>query len=196
MAKQQEEEEIRIQQEKILLEEKNKEELLAKQKAEELEIIKQKEKEELIAKQKAEQLRIIQQKKDEELLAKKELEEFKMKQAENMKVLLAKRAQIANLPGNMDIPNFVNYSDNNKIDLNLELIKELRTIEAKINDIMLNLDLEGRMEIAKSVMEDIFKSETNENINMNSTKYKSLNYQINNQRLMLEKLLNHSEKYN
>ena len=196
LAKQQEEEEIRIQQEKILLEEKNKEELLAKQKAEELEIIKQKEKEELIAKQKAEQLRIIQQKKDEELLAKKELEEFKMKQAENMKVLLAKRAQIANLPGNMDIPNFVNYSDNNKIDLNLELIKELRTIEAKINDIMLNLDLEGRMEIAKSVMEDIFKSETNENINMNSTKYKSLNYQINNQRLMLEKLLNHSEKYN
>ena len=196
MAKQQEEEEIRIQQEKILLEEKNKEELLAKQKAEELEIIKQKEKEELIAKQKAEQLRIIQQKKDEELLAKKELEEFKMKQAENMKVLLAKRAQLANLPGNMDIPNFVNYSDNNKIDLNLELIKELRTIEAKINDIMLNLDLEGRMEIAKSVMEDIFKSETNENINMNSTKYKSLNYQINNQRLMLEKLLNHSEKYN
>ena len=114
LAKQREEEEIRIQQEKILLEEKNKEELLAKQKAEELEIIKQKEKEELIAKQKAEQLRIIQQKKDEELLAKKELEEFKMKQAENMKVLQAQRTQLANLPGNMDIPNFVNYSDNNK----------------------------------------------------------------------------------
>ena len=61
---------------------------------------------------------------------------------------------------------------------------------------MLNLDLEGRMEIAKSVMEDIFKSETNDTVNTNSTKYKSLNYQINNQRLMLEKLLNHSEKYN
>ena len=196
LAKQQEEEEIRIQQEKILLEEKNNEELLAKQKAEELEIKKQKEKEELIAKQKAEQLRIIQQKKEEELLAKKELEEFKMKQSENMKVLIAQRAQIANLPGNMDIPNFVNYSDNNKIDLNLELIKELKTIEAKINNIMLNLDLEGRMEIAKTVIEDIFQSETNENINMNSTKYKSLNYQINNQRLMLEKLLNYSEKYN
>ena len=86
--------------------------------------------------------------------------------------------------------------DNNKIDLNLELIKELKTIEAKINDIMLNLDLEGRMEIAKTVVEDIFQSETNENINMNSTKYKSLNYQINNQRLMLEKLLSYSEKYN
>ena len=84
------------------------------------------------------------------MLAKKELEEFKMKQAENMKVLLAQREhKLANLPGNMDIPNFVNYSDNNKIDLNLELIKELKTIEAKINDIMLNLDLEGRMEIAK-----------------------------------------------
>ncbi len=196
LAKQQEEEEIRIQQEKILLEEKMKEELLAKQRTEELEIIKQKEKEELIAKQKAEKLRIIQQKKEEELLAKKELEEFKMKQAENMKVLIAQRAQLANLPGNIDIPNFVNYSDNNKINLNLELIKELKTIEAKINNIMLNLDLEGRMEIAKSVMEDIFQSETNENINMNSTKYKSLNYQINNQRLMLEKLLNYSEKYN
>ena len=130
------------------------------------------------------------------MLAKKELEEFKMKQAENMKVLIAQRTQLANLPGNMDIPNFVNYSDDNKIDLNLELIKELKTIETKINDIMLNLDLEGRMEIAKSVMEDIFKSETNDNVNTNSTKYKSLNYQINNQRLMLEKLLNHSEKYN
>ena len=76
------------------------------------------------------------------------------------------------------------------------LLQELKTIEAKINDIMLNLDLEGRMDIAKSVMEDIFKSETNDNVNTNSTKYKSLNYQINNQRLMLEKLLNHSEKYN
>ena len=198
LAKQREEEEIRIQQEKILLEEKNKEELLAKQKAEELEIKKQKEKEELIAKQKAEQLKIIQQKKEEELLARKELEEFKMKQAENMKVLIAQRTQLANLPGNMDIPNFVNYSDSNKLnlDLDLDLIKELKTIEAKINDIMLNLDLEGRMDIAKSVMEDIFKSETNDNVNINSTKYKSLNYQINNQRLMLEKLLNHSEKYN
>ena len=96
----------------------------------------------------------------------------------------------------MDIPNFVNYSDDNKLNLDLDLIKELKTIETKINDIMLNLDLEGRMEIAKSVMEDIFKSETNDTININSTKYKSLNYQINNQRLMLEKLLNHSEKYN
>ena len=65
-----------------------------------------------------------------------------------------------------------------------------------LNNIMLNLDLEGRMEIGKTVIEDIFQSETNENINMNSTKYKSLNYQINNQRLMLEKLLNYSEKYN
>ena len=62
-----------------------------------------------------------------------------MKQAENMKVLIAQRTQLANLPGNMDIPNFVNYSDDNKLNLDLDLIKELKTIETKINDIMLNL---------------------------------------------------------
>jgi len=218
LAKQQEEEKLKKQQEKILLKEKNEEELIAKQKeveelriieqkkkeeliakqqeVEELRFTEQKKKEELIAKQKAEELRIIEQKKKEELIAKQKAEEFRANNSIKMKeVLMAQREQLYfKLSGHLPDTQPINIANRNNLDE--YLLNELKTIETKINDIMLNLDLDERMALTKAIIKDYFKSNPNKEKQINSRDYESLNYQINNQRLFLEKLLEFSGNYN
>ena len=218
LAKQQEEEKLKKQQEKILLKEKKKEELIAKQQeveelriieqkkkeeliakqqeVEELRIIEQKKKEELIAKQKAEELRIIEQKKKEELMAKQKAEEFRANNSIKMKeILMAQREQLYfKLSGHLPDTQPINIANRNNLDE--YLLNELKTIETKINDIMLNLDLDERMALTKAIIKDYFKSNPNKEKQINSRDYEGLNYQINNQRLFLEKLLEFSGKYN
>ena len=218
LAKQQEEEKLKKQQEKILLKEKNEEELIAKQKeveelriieqkkkeeliakqqeVEELRFTEQKKKEELIAKQKAEELRIIEQKKKEKLMAKQKAEEFRANNSIKMKeVLMAQREQLYfKLSGHLPDTQPINIANRNNLDE--YLLNELKTIETKINDIMLNLDLDERMALTKAIIKDYFKSNPNKEKQINSRDYEGLNYQINNQRLFLEKLLEFSGKYN
>ena len=217
LAKQQEEEKLKKQQEKILLKEKTKEELITKQKeveelriieqkkkeeliakqkeVEELRIIEQKKKEELIAKQKAEELRIIEQKKKEELIAKQKAEEFRTNRSiEVKKILMAQREQLyfelsEHLP---DQP--INIT--NRKNLDEDLLNKLKTIETRIDNIMLKLDLDERMALTKAIIKDYFKSNPNKEKQINSRDYESLNYQINNQRLFLEKLLKFTGNYN
>ena len=218
LAKQQEEEKLKKQQEKILLKEKNEEELIAKQKeveelriieqkkkeeliakqqeVEELRFTEQKKKEELIAKQKAEELRIIEQKKKEELMAKQKAEEFRANNSIKMKeILIAQREQLYfKLSGHLPDTQPINIANRNNLDENL--LNELKTIETKINDIMLNLDLDERMALTKAIIKDYFKSNPNKEKQINPRDYESLNYQINNQRLFLEKLLKFTDNYN
>ena len=218
LAKQQEEEKLKKQQEKILLKEKNEEELIAKQKeveelriieqkkkeeliakqqeVEELRFTEQKKKEELIAKQKAEELRIIEQKKKEKLMAKQKAEELRANNSIKMKeVLMAQREQLYfKLSGHLPDTQPINIANRNNLDENL--LNELKTIETKINDIMLNLDLDERMALTKAIIKDYFKSNPNKEKQINSRDYEGLNYQINNQRLFLEKLLEFSGNYN
>ena len=218
LAKQQEEEKLKKQQEKILLKEKNEEELIAKQKeveelriieqkkkeeliakqqeVEELRFTEQKKKEELIAKQKAEKLRIIEQKKKEELMAKQKAEEFRANNSIKMKeILIAQREQLYfKLSGHLPDTQPINIANRNNLDENL--LNELKTIETKINDIMLNLDLDERMALTKAIIKDYFKSNPNKEKQINPRDYESLNYQINNQRLFLEKLLKFTDNYN
>ena len=218
LAKQQEEEKLKKQQEKILLKEKKEEELIAKQKeveelriieqkkkeeliakqqeVEELRFTEQKKKEELIAKQKAEELRIIEQKKKEELMAKQKAEEFRANNSIKMKeILMAQREQLYfKLSEHLPDTQPINIANRNNLDENL--LNELKTIETKINDIMLNLDLDERMALTKAIIKDYFKSNPNKEKQINSRDYESLNYQINNQRLFLEKLLKFTDNYN
>ena len=218
LAKQQEEEKLKKQQEKILLKEKTKEELITKQKeveelriieqkkkeeliakqqeVEELRFTEQKKKEELIAKQKAEELRIIEQKKKEKLMAKQKAEEFRANNSIKMKeILIAQREQLYfKLSGHLPDTQPINIANRNNLDENL--LNELKTIETKINDIMLNLDLDERMALTKAIIKDYFKSNPNKEKQINPRDYESLNYQINNQRLFLEKLLKFTDNYN
>ena len=211
LAKQQKDEKLKKQQEKILLKEKKDEELIAKQKeveelriieqkkkeelivkqkeVEELRFAEQKKKEELIAKQEAEELRIIEQKKKGKLMTKQKAEEFRANHSIKMKkVLMAQREQLYfELSGHFPDTQPFNIANRNNLDENL--LNELKTIETKINDIMLNLDLDERMALTKAIIKDYFKSNPNKEKQINSKDYETLNYQINNQRLFLEKLL-------
>ena len=214
LARKQAEETLRQEQEKIQLEKQQQEELLAKQKAEEQRLIeeqkellaKQKAEEqrlieeqkqkELLAKQKAEQQRLIEEKKQKELLAKQEAEEFRIKQAEQLKeVLVAQRRQLYfNLPGNAAKEAQTTSYSTERDDLSKDLLNELKSIETKINDIMLNLDLDKRLDLTKNIVQDIFKSNAFQKKEIDP-KYDNLNFQINNQRKMLEELLKYSNKY-
>ena len=214
LARKQAEETLRQEQEKIQLEKQQQEELLAKQKAEEQRLIeeqkellaKQKAEEqrlieeqkqkELLAKQKAEQQRLIEEQKQKELLAKQEAEEFRIKQAEQLKeVLVAQRRQLYfNLPGNAAKEAQTTSYSTERDDLSKDLLNELKSIETKINDIMLNLDLDKRLDLTKNIVQDIFKSNAFQKKEIDP-KYDNLNFQINNQRKMLEELLKYSNKY-
>ena len=64
------------------------------------------------------------------------------------------------------------------------LINELKNIATKINDVMLNLDLDKRLDLTKKIVQDVFKSSTiKKEID---PKYETLNLQIVNQRKLLE----------
>ena len=214
LARKQAEETLRQEQEKIQLEKQQQEELLAKQKAEEQRLIeeqkellaKQKAEEqrlieeqkqkELLAKQKAEQQRLIEEKRQKELLAKQEAEKFRIQQAEQLKeVLVAQRRQLYfNLPGNAAKEVQTTSYSTERDDLSKDLLNELKSIETKINDIMLNLDLDKRLDLTKNIVQDIFKSNAFQKKEIDP-KYDNLNFQINNQRKMLEELLKYSNKY-
>ena len=194
LARKQAEETLRQEQEKIQLEKQQQEELLAKQKAEEKRLIE--EQKELLAKQKAEEQRLIEEQKQKELLAKQEAEEFRIKQAEQLKeVLVAQRRQLYfNLPGNAAKEVQTTSYSTERDDLSKDLLNELKSIETKINDIMLNLDLDKRLDLTKNIVQDIFKSNAFQKKEVDP-KYDNLNFQINNQRKMLEELLKYSNKY-
>ena len=84
-------------------------------------------------------------------------------------------------------------NNSNKSNLSESLINELKNIETKINDVMLNLDLDERLDLTKKIVQDIFKSSTaSKEID---PKYETLNLQIVNQRKLLEELLDYSNKY-
>ena len=59
---------------------------------------------------------------------------------------------------------------------------------------MLNLDLDKRLDLTKNIVQDIFKSNAFQKKEIDP-KYDNLNFQINNQRKMLEELLKYSNKY-
>ena len=106
---------------------------------------------------------------------------------------MAQRKQIyLQLPENTSQVQYEN-NNSNKSNLSENLINELRNIETKINDIMLNLDLDKRLDLTKKIVQDIFKSNTaSKEID---SKYETLNLQIVNQRKLLEELLEYSNKY-
>ena len=130
------------------------------------------------------------------LLAKQEAEEFRIKQAEQLKeVLVAQRRQLYfNLPGNAAKEVQTTSYSTERDDLSKDLLNELKSIETKINDIMLNLDLDKRLDLTKNIVQDIFKSNAFQKKEIDP-KYDNLNFQINNQRKMLEELLKYSNKY-
>jgi len=190
LARQKAEETLKQEKEKILLEKKQEEELLAKRKAEEQRIIEQQRAEELLAEQK----KLAEEQKREELLAKQKTEELRIEQTEKMKeLLMAQRKQIyLQLPENATEMQFVN-TNTNKSNLGENLINELKNIENKINDVMLNLDLDKRLDLTKKIVQDVFKSSTaTKEID---PKYETLKLQIVNQRKLLEEMLEYSNKY-
>ncbi len=190
LARQKVEETLKQEKEKILLEKKQEEELLAKRKAEEQRIIEQQRAEELLAEQK----KLAEEQKREELLAIQKAEELRVEQTEKMKeLLMAQRKQIyLQLPENATEVQFVN-TNTNKSNLGENLINELKNIENKINDVMLNLDLDKRLDLTKKIVQDVFKSSTaTKEID---PKYETLNLQIVNQRKLLEEMLDYSNKY-
>ena len=190
LARQKAEETLKQEKEKILLEKKQEEELLAKRKAEEQRIIEQQRAEELLAEQK----KLAEEQKREELLAKQKAEELRIEQTEKMKeFLMAQRKQIyLQLPENATEMQFVN-TNTNKSNLGENLINELKNIENKINDVMLNLDLDKRLDLTKKIVQDVFKSSTaTKEID---PKYETLKLQIVNQRKLLEEMLEYSNKY-
>ena len=190
LARQEAEETLKQEKEKILLEKKQEEELLAKQRAEEQMIIEQQRAKELLAEQK----KLAEEQKRKELLAKQKAEELRIAQTEKMKeLLMAQRKQIyLQLPENTSPVQSTN-NNSNKSNLSESLINELKNIETKINDVMLNLDLDKRLDLTKKIVQDVFKSSTaTKEID---PKYETLNLQIVNQRKLLEELLEYSNKY-
>ena len=139
---------------------------------------------------------MIEEQKQKELLAKQEAEEFRIKQAEQLKeILVAQRRQLYfNLPGNTAKDVKTTSYSTERDDLSKDLLNELKSIETKINDIMLNLDLDKRLDLTKNIVQDIFKSNAFQKKEIDP-KYDNLNFQINNQRKMLEELLKYSNKY-
>ena len=142
----------------------------------------------------AEQKKLAEEQKRKELLAKQKAEELRIEQTEKMKeLLMAQRKQIyLQLPENATEVQFVN-TNTNKSDLGENLINELKNIENKINDVMLNLDLDKRLDLTKKIVQDVFKSSTaTKEID---PKYETLKLQIVNQRKLLEEMLEYSNKY-
>ena len=137
---------------------------------------------------------MAEKQKREELLAKQKAEELRIEQTEKMKeLLMAQRKQIyLQLPENATQVQFVN-TNTNKSNLSESLINELKNIETKINDVMLNLDLDKRLDLTKKIIQDVFKSSTA--IKEIDPKYETLNLQIVNQRKLLEELLEYSNRY-
>ena len=129
-------------------------------------------------------------------MAKQKAEEFRANNSIKMKeILMAQREQLYfKLSGHLPDTQPINIANRNNLDE--YLLNELKTIETKINDIMLNLDLDERMALTKAIIKDYFKSNPNKEKQIKSRDYEGLNYQINNQRLFLEKLLEFSGNYN
>ncbi len=196
-----------------LIEEKEQAELLAQQEAEEQRLIDEKEQAELLAKKEAEELRLIEEKKEQELLMVKKAREERLLEQKKQKELLAKqkreelnkvtenellalREQLyVQLVGNKNESLYETlYGKSNFDKPTINLIKA-KDIEAKINNMLLNLDLNKRIDVTKSIIQDLFKSdfktEGNEVID-----FKTLNYRMNMERSIIDKLDNYPNKYN
>jgi len=199
--KKKEEEELRLIEEK-----KKKEELLALVKPDDLKLIEEKEKnKKLLAIKKEKKLKLIEEKKQKEDLLTKELkiiEEKKQKEKELLEKkkaekilkkqideeLLAKKKELS-LVISKKLEKMEISSLFTELEFNQKL-KEGEIIEEKINEIFLSLNLEDRIALAKIMMEDIFKSNDDKK-EVKPVKYQGQDYNITNQLMMLEKLLNY-----
>ncbi len=76
----------------------------------------------------------------------------------------------------------------------INLIKA-KDIEAKINNMLLNLDLNNRIDVTKSIIQDLLKSDFL-NKNKNVIDFKTLNYKMNLERSIIDKLDKYPYKYN
>ena len=199
--------------EQRLIEEKEEAELLAQQEAEEKRLIEKKEEAELLAQQEAEEKRLIEEKKQQELLEIKKAREERLLEQKRQKELLAKqkreelnkvtenellalREQLyAQLVGNKNESLYETlYGKNNFDKPTINLIKA-KDIEAKINDMLLSLDLNKRIDVTKSIIQDLFKSDFFDE-NNNVIDFKTLNYKMNLERSIIDKLDKYPNKYN
>ena len=128
-----------------------------------------------------------------ELLAKQKREELN-KVTENE--LLALREQLyAQLVGNKNESLYETlYGKNNFDKPTINLIKA-RDIEVKINNMLLSLDLNKRIDVTKRIIQDLFKSDFFDE-NNNVIDFKTLNYKMNLERSIIDKLDKYPNKYN
>ena len=87
------------------------------------------------------------------------------------------------------------YGKNNSINYSDKDLIEFKSIETKINNILLNFDLDKRIDITKKIINDIFQQNPNTDNKINKINFKTLNEQIYTERLMLDKLYDYSNKY-
>ena len=87
------------------------------------------------------------------------------------------------------------YGKNNSINYSDKDLIEFKSIETKINNILLNFDLDKRIDITKKIINDIFQQNPNIDNKSNKINFKTLNEQIYTERLMLDKLYDYSNKY-
>ena len=193
--------------EQRILEDQKKEELLAAQKAEEQRILEEKRKKaeqqrileeqkqaELLAIKKARELRLLEQKRQKELLAKQKADAIKKLTERD---LLALRDQLSfqlSVKNNETLFGAL-YDKNEPTTYSTKDLIEAKNIEAKINNILLSLDLEKRIDLSKKIVQDIFKTDFKSEIKNNFIDFKNLNDQINIEKEVLEKLYNFSNEY-
>ena len=136
---------------------------------------------------------MFEQKRQKELLAKQKREELN-KVTENE--LLALREQLyAQIVGNKNRSLYETlYGKNNFDKPTINLIKA-KDIEAKINNMLLSLDLNKRIDVTKSIIQDLFKSDFFDE-NNNVIDFKTLNYKMNLERSIIDKLDKYPNKYN
>jgi len=182
--KKKEEERLRLEQEKILQAQKEKEEaeLLAKQQEEEERLRLEKEKLLQAQKEKEEEIK---------LLAK----ERKLKLENNAKLLIKKRDERFKLLANLEGTDFNTLANINKQEEDLKLLKE------NINRMFAKLDLESRSQLVKSIIKDLTEKSNNINYSnqvnkRNSVNFLSPEYDISNQKIILEKLSKYGDKEN
>ena len=87
------------------------------------------------------------------------------------------------------------YDKNEPTTYSTKDLIEAKNIEAKINNILLSLDLEKRIDLSKKIVQDIFKTDFKSEIKNNFIDFKNLNDQINIEKEVLEKLYNFSNEY-
>ena len=136
----------------------------------------------------------MKKKKQRELLAKQKEEEIRRITENDLLVL---RDQLSfQMVGNKNETLYgALYGKNSSMNYSDKDLIEFKSIEAKINNILLNFDLDKRIDITKKIINDIFQQNPNIDNKSNKINFKTLNEQIYTERLMLDKLYDYSNKY-